>query len=121
VIGEGAATLVLEEFDHAKARGATIYAEVAGYGTNSDGNHATQPSPATMASAMRLALENAHLPTSAIGFVNGHGTATEWGDIAESRATADVFGRRIPLHALKSFRGHTLGACGAIEAWLGSP
>jgi 3-oxoacyl-[acyl-carrier-protein] synthase II len=119
VIGEGAATLVLEEFDHARARGATIYAEVAGYGTNSDGNHATQPSPETMAAALRLALEDACLPASAVGFVNGHGTATEWGDIAESRATAEVFGERISLHTLKSFLGHTLGACGAIEAWLG--
>jgi 3-oxoacyl-[acyl-carrier-protein] synthase II len=119
VIGEGAATLVLEEFDHARARGATIYAEVAGYGTNSDGNHATQPSPETMAAALRLALEDAHLPASAVGFVNGHGTATEWGDIAERRATAEVFGERISLHTLKSFFGHTLGACGAIEAWLG--
>jgi 3-oxoacyl-[acyl-carrier-protein] synthase II len=119
VIGEGAATLVLEEFEHAKARGATIYAEVAGFGTNSDGDHATQPSPATMAAAMRLALEDAYLSTSAIGFVNGHGTATEWGDIAESRATVEVFGQRIAIHTLKSFLGHTLGACGAIEAWLG--
>jgi 3-oxoacyl-[acyl-carrier-protein] synthase II len=119
VIGEGAATLVLEELEHARARGATIYAEVAGYGTNSDGNHATQPSPETMAAALGLALEDAHLPASAVGFVNGHGTATEWGDIAESRATAEVFGERISLHTLKSFLGHTLGACGAIEAWLG--
>ncbi|MBF6568213.1 MAG: beta-ketoacyl-ACP synthase [Candidatus Binataceae bacterium] len=119
VIGEGAATLVLEEFEHARARGARIHAEVAAYGTNSDGNHATQPSPETMAAAMRIALEYAQLPASAIGFINGHGTATEWGDIAESRATADVFGNRVPIHTLKSFLGHTLGACGAIEAWLG--
>jgi 3-oxoacyl-[acyl-carrier-protein] synthase II len=119
VIGEGAATLVLEEFAHAQTRGATIYAEVVGYGTNSDGSHATQPSPETMAAALRLALEDAQIPASAIGFVNGHGTATEWGDIAESRATAEVLGARIPLHTLKGFLGHTLGACGAIEAWLG--
>lgn len=119
VIGEGAATLVLEDFDHAKARGATIHAEIVGFGTNSDGSHATQPSPATMAAALRLALADAQLPASAIGFVNGHGTATEWGDIAESTATAEVFGGRIPVHTLKSFLGHTLGACGAIEAWLG--
>jgi len=119
VIGEGAATLVLEEFAHAQARGATIYAEVVGYGTNSDGSHATQPSPETMAAALRLALEDAQVPASAIAFVNGHGTATEWGDIAESRATAEVLGARIPLHTLKGSLGHTLGACGAIEAWLG--
>lgn len=119
VIGEGAATIVLEELEHARARGAVIYAEVAGFGTNSDGSHATQPSPATMSSAMRLALEDAYLPADAIGFVNGHGTATEWGDIAESIATADVFGDRMAIHTLKGFLGHTLGACGAIEAWLG--
>ncbi|MHB8381501.1 MAG: beta-ketoacyl-ACP synthase [Candidatus Binataceae bacterium] len=119
VIGEGAATLVLEEFEHAKARGAKIHAEVVGYGTNSDGNHITQPSSATMAAALRLALEDAKLPSEAIGFVNGHGTATEWGDIAESAATSEVLGKRIPIHALKSYFGHSLGACGSIEAWLG--
>jgi 3-oxoacyl-[acyl-carrier-protein] synthase II len=119
VIGEGAATLVLEDFDHATARGATIYAEVAGFGTNSDGVHATQPSPTTMAAAMRIALDDADLPVESIGFVNGHGTATEWGDIAESNATYEVFGERIPIHTLKGSLGHTLGACGSIEAWLG--
>ena len=72
-----------------------------------------------MAAALRLALADAGLPASAIGFINGHGTATEWGDIAESQATAEVFGERIPIHTLKSYLGHTLGACGAIEAWLG--
>src|SRR5271154_4265943 len=119
VVGEGAATLVLENLDHAQSRGATIHAEVVGYGTNSDGSHATQPSPVTMAAALRLALDDAQLPAGAIGLINAHGTATEWGDIAESQATAEVFGARIPLHTLKAFLGHTLGACGAIEAWLG--
>ncbi|MFZ0890400.1 MAG: beta-ketoacyl-ACP synthase [Candidatus Binataceae bacterium] len=119
VIGEGAATLVLEEFEHAKARGSRIHAELVGYGTNSDGNHVTQPSANTMGAALRLAIDDADLSRDAIGFVNGHGTATEWGDIAESKATADVLGKRIPLHALKSYFGHSLGACGSIEAWLG--
>ena len=119
VIGEGAATLVLEEYEHAKARGAPIFAELVGFGTNSDGHHATQPQAETMAEALRLALRDAGLPPEAIGHVNGHGTATEGGDIAETIATAAVFGRRMPLHSLKSFFGHTLGACGAIEAWLG--
>jgi 3-oxoacyl-[acyl-carrier-protein] synthase II len=72
-----------------------------------------------MAIALRLALEDADLPPEAIGFVNAHGTATEWGDIAESLATAEIFGGRIPIHALKSYFGHSLGACGSIEAWLG--
>jgi 3-oxoacyl-[acyl-carrier-protein] synthase II len=119
VIGEGAATLVLEELEHAKARGARIHAEVVGFGTNSDGRHITQPAPETMQQALRLALADAALAPDAIGFVNGHGTATDWGDVAESHATAAVFGPRMPIHSLKSYFGHTLGACGSIEAWLG--
>lgn len=119
VIGEGAATLVLEEYERAKARGATIYAELAGFGTNSDGNHVTQPQARTMEGALRLALEDAGLPPEAVGLVNGHGTATEWGDIAESQATAAVFGSAMPIHSLKSYFGHSLGACGSVEAWLG--
>jgi 3-oxoacyl-[acyl-carrier-protein] synthase II len=119
VIGEGAATLILEDYERAKARGATIYAEVAGFGTNSDGNHVTQPQAQTMEMALRLALEDAGLAPEAIGVVNGHGTATEGGDIAEAAATAAVFGPRVPIHSLKSYFGHSLGACGAIEAWLG--
>jgi len=118
-IGEGAATLILEEYEHARARGAPILAEVAGFGTNTDGSHATQPQAETMAEALRLALRDAAVPPEAIGCVNGHGTATEWGDIAETVATASVLGSRVPIHALKSYFGHTLGACGAIEAWVG--
>lgn len=118
VLGEGACTLVLEELEHAEARGAQILAEIVGFGTNSDGTHVTQPSAATMAVAMRLALEDAGLPASAINYVNAHGTATDHGDIAESRATAEVFGADIPISSLKSYMGHTLGACGALEAWF---
>ncbi|WP_347568955.1 beta-ketoacyl-ACP synthase [Methylomonas sp. EFPC3] len=117
VIGEGAGTLVLEELEHALARGAHIYAEVAGFGTNSDGLHVTQPDAASMQTTMRLALQDAGLPASAIGYISAHGTATEHGDIAESRATFAVFGGNTPISALKSFTGHTLGACGALEAW----
>ena len=119
VIGEGAATLILEEYQPAKARGATIYAEVAGFASNSDGNHVTQPQAKTMEVALRLALEDAGLSPQAIGLVNGHGTATEWGDIAETQATAALFGSRMPIHSLKSYFGHSLGACGSVEAWLG--
>lgn len=119
VIGEGAVTLVLEEYDHARARGATIHAEIVGFGTNADGNHVTKPQASTMEQALRLALEDAGLEPDAIGFVSGHGTATEWGDIAETQATHAVFGSDIPIHSLKSYFGHTLGACGSIEAWLG--
>lgn len=119
VIGEGATTFVLEEYEHALARGARIMAELVGFGTNADGNHATQPRAETMATALRLALQDAGLPPEAIGYVNGHGTATEWGDIAETEATASVFGPCMPIHSLKSYFGHTLGTCGALEAWLG--
>ena len=119
VIGEGAATLVLEELEHARARGARIHAEIVGFGTNSDGNHVTQPQAETMATALRLALADAGLSPGDVGFVSGHGTATEWGDIAESQATRAVFERPVPIHSLKCYFGHSLGACGAIEAWLG--
>lgn len=117
VIGEGAATLVLEEYEHAKARGAKIYAEIVGFACNSDGRHITQPEAETMAIAMQLALDDANLPSAAIGYVSAHGTATDRGDIAESYATARIFGNHIPISSMKSYLGHTLGACGAIEAW----
>lgn len=118
VIGEGACTLVLEELEHAKARGAKIYAELVGFGTNSDGQHVTQPNAQTMEVAIRLALKDAQLEPSAIGYVNAHGTATDRGDIAESHATHAVFGTKMPISSLKSYTGHTLGACGALEAWV---
>ncbi len=118
VIGEGACTLVLEELEHAQARGARIHAELLGWGTNSDGQHVTQPQPATMAQAMRLALQDAGVDAAAIGYVNAHGTATDHGDIAEARATHEVLGAHVPISSLKSYMGHTLGACGALEAWL---
>ena len=118
VIGEGACTLVLEELEHAKARGAKIYAEIVGFGTNSDGQHVTQPNSETMEIAIRLALKDAALTPDAIGYVNAHGTATDRGDIAESHATHAVFGADMPISSLKSYTGHTLGACGALEAWV---
>jgi 3-oxoacyl-[acyl-carrier-protein] synthase II len=117
VVGEGASTLVLENLSHALARGARIYAEVVGFGTTSDGRHVTQPHAATMAAAMRNALADAGLSRESIGYVNAHGTATEHGDIEETRATHAVFGERAPISSLKSYTGHTLGACGAFEAW----
>ncbi|MBA1279760.1 beta-ketoacyl-ACP synthase [Stutzerimonas stutzeri] len=118
VIGEGAGMLVLEELEHALARGATIYAELVGFGSNADGQHATKPEQVTMRRAMELALEDAGLQAEAIGYVNGHGTATEQGDIAETHATQALFGSRMPISSQKSFFGHTLGACGALESWF---
>ncbi|MBF8649822.1 beta-ketoacyl-ACP synthase [Pseudomonas putida] len=118
VIGEGAGMLVLEELEHARARGAKIHAEIIGFGSNADGQHTTRPEQSTMRRAMELALEDAGLAPEAIGYVNGHGTATEQGDIAETLATSSLFGPRMPLSSQKSFLGHTLGACGALESWF---
>jgi 3-oxoacyl-[acyl-carrier-protein] synthase II len=118
VIGEGAGCLILEEREHALARGATVYAEIVGFGTNSDGCHVTQPNADTMRIAMELALEDAGLAPAAIGYVNAHGTGTQHGDVAETAATNAVFGARMPISSLKSYMGHTLGACGALEALI---
>lgn len=118
VIGEGACTLVLERRDLALARGAKIYAEIVGFDTNSDGAHVTQPSPETMQRVMEMSLADAGLSADAIGYVSAHGTATDRGDIAESHATHNVIGDNTPISSLKSYMGHTLGACGALESWL---
>jgi len=118
VIGEGACTLVLEELEHAKARGAKIYAELVGFASNSDGDHLTHPNTNTMQVAMERALQDAGVPPNAIGYVSAHATATDQGDIAESHAMQRVFGSRIPVSSLKGYYGHTLGACGALESWL---
>lgn len=119
VVGEGAATLILEDLEHAQARGAPIHAEVVGFGTNTDGAHITQPQMENMVRVMHLALDDAGLEPHAIGYVSAHGTATDRGDVAESQATHEVFGQRMPVSSLKSYFGHTLGACGSLEAWLG--
>ena len=119
VIGEGSGALILEEYEHAKARGAHIYAELIGFGHNTDGDHITQPKKETMQIALELALNDANISPDAIGYVNGHGTATRHGDLAESWATYNAFNKRaVSISTLKSYIGHTLGACGGIEAWL---
>ena len=117
VVGEGAGCLILEEYEHAQARGATIYAEIIGYGSNTDGQHVTRPDSEMMGRCMQLALKDAQLTAADIDYVNAHGTSTDQGDIAESQATACILGKK-PISSLKSYFGHTLGACGAIEAWL---
>lgn len=119
VIGEGAGMLILEEREHALARGAKPLAEVVGYATNCDGSHISHPSEETQAHVMRLALETADISASEVDFISGHGTGTVAGDIVESKATHTVYGSAIPFHTLKGHFGHTLGACGALEAWLG--
>ncbi|MFN3856757.1 MAG: beta-ketoacyl-ACP synthase [Caulobacter sp.] len=119
VTGEGAAFLVLEEREHALARGATILAEIKGFATNADGAHISHPDGDVQAVVMRQALEDAGIQPSDLAFINGHGTATVAGDTSEAQATHEVYGGEIPFHTLKGHFGHTLGACGAIEAWLG--
>lgn len=116
VIGCGAGTLILEEYEHAVSRGAKIYAEIVGFGTNTDGTHITQPNPDTIAHCLELSLQSANLKPSDIGYICLHGTGTTFGDIAESVATNRVFGDKTPASSLKSYVGHTLGACGALES-----
>ncbi|HXK09532.1 MAG TPA: beta-ketoacyl-[acyl-carrier-protein] synthase family protein [Vicinamibacteria bacterium] len=119
ILGEGAAMLVLEPRDAARARGARIWGEVLGFGMSSDAGHVTQPCPEGGARAMRMALADARLPPEAVDYVNAHGTGTSANDLAEARAIRAVFDRRadaLPVSSTKSMHGHALGAAGALEA-----
>ncbi len=118
VVGEGAATLIVEELEHALARNVPIHAEIAGFSTNCDGRHLVNPSSEGMEAVMREALRDAGLSPQDIGYVNAHGTATEIGDIAESNAMERLFGSGVPVSTFKGHIGHTLGAAGALEAWI---
>ncbi|TNH06008.1 beta-ketoacyl-ACP synthase [Testudinibacter sp. TR-2022] len=118
VLGEGAGTLILEELEHAVARGAMIYAEIVGFATNCDAAHVTQPQQSTMQICLEQALRQSGVSAQQIGYVCLHGTATERGDIAESHATFNVLHDKPLVSSLKSYLGHTLGACGALEAWF---
>lgn len=118
VLGEGAAIVVLEDMAHAIARGATIHAELTGYGSGNDSSHITQPSPARQAAAIRGALNCAGLKPEDIGYINAHGTATPLNDPAETAAIKLVFGEhasRIPISSTKSMHGHLMGATAAVE------
>jgi 3-oxoacyl-[acyl-carrier-protein] synthase II len=121
VIAEGAAVLVLEALDHARARGARIYAELTGYGANCDAYHMTQPAPEGVGAAecMTLALEDGGIAPADVGYINAHGTGTQFNDVAETQAVKRVFGehaRRLAISSTKSMTGHSLGASGTIEA-----
>jgi 3-oxoacyl-[acyl-carrier-protein] synthase II len=118
VLGEGAAFVVLEEWQHAVARGAPIHAEFTGYGLTSDTAHITRPTVAGQAGAMRAALRCAGLPPEAVDYINAHGTATLQNDAVETAAIKEVFGARagaLPVSSTKSMHGHLLGAAGALE------
>ena len=121
VMGEGSGLLVLEELEHALARGAKIYGEIAGYGANCDAYHYTAPAPGGVGAVdcMELALEDAQMEKSEIGYINAHGTSTHMNDACETAAIRTTFGElapQIPVSSTKSMTGHMLGAAGGMEA-----
>jgi len=118
VVGEGASTLVLESLSHARKRDANILGELIGFASSCDGEHIVSPSAKGMKQVMSLALENAQISADQVGYINAHATGTTVGDKAESLATNACLGNRVPISSLKSYMGHTLGACGALEAWI---
>src|SRR5437762_4075958 len=117
VLGEGAAVLALENLDAARARGATVLAEITGYGISTDNFHLTQPDPSGIGprQAMERALQSAHISADAVDYINAHGTATSFNDAAEGKAISELFGS-VPVSSTKSMMGHSLGAAGAVEA-----
>lgn len=115
VCGEGAGIIILEEYEHAKARGAHIYGEVTGYASCGSGNHISQSDFPSIVRCIRSALKNAHCSPTTIGYISAHATATIHGDAVEVAAMREVFGNNTPMSSMKGHIGHTMGASGAIE------
>ena len=117
-MGEGSGMLVLESLEHAQKRGATILAEVVGYGSNCDAYHQTTPTPdgSGAAKAIQLAIDEAGIAPEQVDYVNAHGTSTQANEKGESKAIVTVLGKEVPVSSTKSFTGHLLGAAGAVEA-----
>ena len=115
-LGEGAGMLVIESEEHARARGAVVLAELAGFGMSADAHHITQPKPEGAAAAMRMALRDGGMDAAEVGYVNAHGTGTQANDPAECAAIRMVLGEGVPVSSTKSMHGHALGAAGALEA-----
>ena len=120
VIGEGSGILIMEELEHARARGAKPLAEIVGYGMSADAHHMTQPAPEHEGGfrVMRNALRDAKLPPDVVGYVNAHGTSTPIGDTLEAHAIRNLFGKKIPVSSTKSMTGHLLGGAGGLEAGI---
>jgi 3-oxoacyl-[acyl-carrier-protein] synthase II len=118
VLGEGAGAVVIESLEHAQQRGATIYAELAGFGSTSDASHITKPSAPGQTRAIRMALDDARLSPADIGYINAHGTATTVGDVVETEAIKSAFGeaaKHVPISSTKALHGHLMGATGVVE------
>jgi 3-oxoacyl-[acyl-carrier-protein] synthase II len=116
VVGEGAAVVVLEDYERARGRGARIYGEIIGYGTCCDGRHMTSPSQEGMLRCMQEALASARIEAASLDYINAHATGTEQGDIAECQAIRALVGNQVPVSSTKGYTGHTLAACGSMEA-----
>ena len=116
VVGEGAGCLVLEEYEHARSRGAAIHSEIIGYGSGCNGTHPTNSDPDGICIAINAALRDAELAATDIQHINAHATGTDVGDAAEAEAVHRIFGAKVPVSALKGYLGHTLGASGALES-----
>jgi len=118
VVGEGAGAVLLEEYEFAKKRGANILAEIIGFSCNNNGGDLILPNLDGITATIRLGIKDAEIPADAVDFISAHGTATKMGDVIEAQAVGRVYGNSPVVTGLKSYMGHTMGSCGAIETIL---